>query len=92
MGLESDLGKEIDKWTGRIEKATKSVKLRDKYQKDPSKQRLLENIHAYIKDSRHFAEKGDPIRSFEAIIWAWAWLEILKELGVLEINHSIMQQ
>ncbi len=84
MGLESELERETNKWTIKIEKAMKSVKLRNKYQKDPSKQRLLENIHAYIKDSKHFAEKGDPIRAFEAIIWAWAWLEILKDLGILE--------
>jgi len=84
MGTETDLKKEIAKWTGKIEKEMKSVKLRDKYQKDPSKKRLLDNIHAYIKDSKHFLQKGDLIRSFEAIIWAWSWLEILKELNIFE--------
>lgn len=77
--LEADLRKETDKWTERIGMEIAKVRL-----KDPSKKRLLENVHAYVKDSRHFMEKGDLIRSFEAIVWAWAWLEILKELKVLE--------
>ena len=79
MSLETQLRKETEKWTKRINKEIKAIRLKDK-----SKERMLENVNAYIKDSGHFMEKGDLIRSFEAIVWAWAWLEILKELEVLE--------
>ena len=79
MSLESDLRKEIDKWTGRIEKEMKNIKARDK-----DSEHFLTNIRAYIQDSKHFLEKNDLIRSFEAIVWAWSWLEILKELNILE--------
>jgi hypothetical protein len=79
MDLESELRKEIEKWAKRIENEIKNIELKDKKRKD-----VLDNIHAYIKDSKYFADKGDLIRSFEAIIWAWAWLEIGKDLNLLE--------
>ena len=79
LETEARLRKEINKWTKKIEKEIKKIKLNDK-----TKKRLLDNIHAYIKDSKYFMNKGELIRSFEAIVWAWSWLEILKELGVLK--------
>ncbi|NOQ38217.1 DUF357 domain-containing protein, partial [archaeon] len=42
------------------------------------------NIKAYISDTQHFIDKGDLVRAFEAVVWAWAWLEIGKDVGVLE--------
>ena len=82
MSLGNDLKKETEKWTERIGKEMKSIKLSDP--SDVKQKRFLENIEAYIKDSRHFTEKGDLIRSFEAIIWSWANLELGLEFGVLE--------
>lgn len=46
-------------------------------------ERFLSNIRAYLSDSCHFAEKGDLIRAFEAVVWAWAWIEIGLEVGIL---------
>ena len=37
---------------------------------------IMENIKSYRKDADHFLDKGDFIRAFEAVVWAWAWLEI----------------
>jgi hypothetical protein len=79
MSLEAELKRETEKWTKKIEKEIVNVKL-----KDASKKRLLENVNAYVKDSKYFLAKGDLIRSFEAIVWAWSWLEILKEMEILE--------
>ena len=79
MDTEETLLAEINKWAKKIEKDTEGIKIKDK-----NKEHFITNIQAYIKDSKHFLAKGDLIRSFEAIIWAWSWLEILKELGVLE--------
>ena len=83
MSLEDDLRKETEKWTRKIKKEMKSVKAVKK-PKDEKKSRFLENIKAYIKDSEHFTGKGDLIRAFEAIVWAWAWLEILREMEILD--------
>jgi hypothetical protein len=78
MGLEGELRKEIEKWTGKIGKEIGNVKPKGK-----ESERFLSNIKAYVKDSEYFLEKGDLVRSFEAIVWAWSWIEILKELEVL---------
>ncbi len=41
---------------------------------------MLQNIKAYREDSRHFFKRGDLVKSFECLIWAWALLESGKEL------------
>ena len=43
----------------------------------------MENVSAYIRDCQYFLDKNDLIRAFEAIIWAWAWMEIGLQKGVL---------
>ncbi|MCK5234032.1 MAG: DUF357 domain-containing protein, partial [Candidatus Aenigmarchaeota archaeon] len=35
-------------------------------------------------DTNHFLEKKDYVRAFEAVVWAWAWLEIGKEVGAIK--------
>ena len=74
MDLESSLRNEIDKWSLRIDEEMKLVKTTKKNGS------FMTNINAYIDDSKYFLEKEDLIRSFEALIWAWAYLEILKDL------------
>lgn len=68
--LEKELRDEIEKWRIKIEDELKSLKSIE------DKKEVLENIKAYVRDSKYFYEKGDLIRAFEAIIWAWALLEI----------------
>jgi len=46
-------------------------------------QEFLENIRAYISDAHFFMEQEDLVRAFEAVIWAWAWMEIGERIGVL---------
>jgi len=79
MSLEDELTEEIKKWTTKLDDALSTAKAR----KDRGDKMLL-NIRAYRKDSGHFLECGDLIRSFECLIWAWALLEVGKELGYLE--------
>jgi hypothetical protein len=43
---------------------------------------VRQNIEAYIMDSRHFLEKGDLVRAFEAAIYAWGLLEACQHLGL----------
>lgn len=45
---------------------------------------MLNNIDAYISDTSYFLKKKKFLEAFEAIIWAWAWLEILEQLGYLK--------
>ena len=68
MAIDEDLRKETEKWLARIEEERKKIGSGDDY--------IIKNIDAYISDSRHFMEKGDLIRAFEAVVWSWAYLEI----------------
>lgn len=82
MGLEEDLSAEIEKWTARLDVSLKNVRPADE-----RGVKMMENIRAYRSDSQHFLKSGDRIRSFECLIWAWAIMEIGKELGHLEVGE-----
>jgi hypothetical protein len=73
--LEEDLYAETVKWLKRAE---------DLFARISGDEHFLENISAYICDSRHFLEAGDLIRAFEAVVWAWAWMEIGLETKSLQ--------
>lgn len=70
--LEDELRRETLKMIEKIRKM-----------KFEGEKRFVENIKAYISDSEYFLEKGDLIKAFECIVWAWAWLEIGIEIGVV---------
>jgi hypothetical protein len=76
--LEGDLRAETLKWQKRAE---------DLFFRISGDEHFLENISAYLKDSNYFLEKGDPIRAFEAVVWAWAWMEIGLEIKSLMKNE-----
>ena len=75
--LADDLRSETMKWLERAEGL---------FAKLSGEESFLENISAYITDSKYFLEKGDLIRAFEAVIWAWAWMEIGLEINKLKDN------
>jgi uncharacterized protein len=77
--IEKDLLKETEKWLARIKTERKKFVLVDE-----KRAGMLKNVDAYISDSEHFLKKNDLIRAFEAVIWAWAWLEILEQLDVVK--------
>ena len=79
MDLENELRKETEKWLGKIKIEEEKIELLDEDRKD-----LVENIRAYIKDCNYFLEKNDMIRAFESVVWAWSWIEILKELKIIK--------
>ena len=75
--LEEDLRSETVKWQGKAQ---------DLYLKVSGDSEFLENVSAYIRDCQYFLDKNDLIRAFEAIIWAWAWMEIGLQKGVLTLK------
>ena len=82
METEERLLAEIKKWTKKIETEIENM---ETYGTKGNE--FLKNIKAYVSDSGHFLENGDMVRSFEAIVWAWAWLEIGKELDYLRNEY-----
>ena len=75
--LEADLLSETVKWQGKAQ---------DLYENISGEEEFMENISAYIQDCQYFLEKDDLIRAFEAIIWAWAWMEIGLQKSILRHN------
>lgn len=79
MDFEREIRKETEKWLKRIKKEIKKTKLIAKGRED-----LTENVRAYVKDCEYFLKREDLIRAFESVIWAWSWIEILKELKIIK--------
>lgn len=82
MNSSDELRMEIDRWSKKLDEKLMKVSSTDHRGK-----KMLENVHAYRKDSQHFLGKGDLVRSFECLIWAWAYLEIGLELGHLSVKN-----
>jgi hypothetical protein len=79
MNTEEQLQTETKKWLAKIKAERPNVQLVDK-----SKTDFLQNIDAYVSDAGHFMSKKDFVRAFEAVVWAWAWLEIGQRIGILK--------
>jgi hypothetical protein len=78
LSLEEDLRAETEKWLLRAEKALEAVSARGE-----KGERFRVNIAAYLSDCRYFLDQDDLIRAFEAVIWAWAWIEIGQDVEML---------
>jgi len=81
MNLAEELKKETKKWLEKIEDL-------EIIAKNKKGEEFKNNIMAYISDSKYFLQKGSLIKAFEAIVWAWAFLEISKELDLIKLNNS----
>lgn len=81
--IEETLRKETDKWLARLEDAYSSFTPTGKLP-EADLRPIRDNIEAYIKDSRHFLEKGDLVRAFEAAIYAWGLLESCSIMHLIE--------
>lgn len=79
MTLDAKLIDEIKKWTAKLDGALSATRARSE-----QGEKMFSNIKAYREDSGHFLKKGDLIKSFECLIWAWSLLETGKELRHLE--------
>jgi len=73
---------EIIKMLEKIEPLIKKIEVSDEKGEE-----MMENMKAYINDSKHFLGKENYLKSFEAIVWAWAILEICEELNVFKIGR-----
>ena len=75
--IEEELRRETEKWIGRLDKEIAGTE-----------GEFMENILAYRKDAEFFLNKGDLVRAFEAVIWAWAWYEIGIQTGKVKRDGS----
>lgn len=79
--MEKEIVEEIKQMTDKIEELIDKIDILD-----PRGEGMMTNMKAYISDSKHFHNGGNLIKSFEAIVWAWAILEICEELEIFRIE------
>lgn len=84
---EKRLKEETQKWKERIEEEIKMTKALNQRGEE-----FLDTVRAYSEDSRYFSGKGDLVRAFEAIVWAWAFYEIGRKIGILEDRQDSPKQ
>jgi len=84
MDVSEQLQAETEKWLAKIRAERPRVELAE-----PSKEDFLRNIDSYVADAEHFMFHKDRVRAFEAVVWAWAWLEIGERLGILKKNENL---
>ncbi|MFO7968232.1 MAG: DUF357 domain-containing protein [Archaeoglobaceae archaeon] len=77
--LEEELQHETAKWLDRLKNEKERVEVLNS-----KGQEFMDNIEAYISDTGYFLDKGDLIRAFECVVWAWAWLEIGVEMELFQ--------
>ena len=77
------LKKETEKWLAKLEKERALVNAAGGPLEKAAKS-ALRNLDAYMKDTRHFLEKQDFVRAFEAVIYAYGILETCERLGLIK--------
>lgn len=82
VDTDDRLRQEISVWRQRLDDA-----LEEATPKDPRGDEFLDNIEAYRSDTDHFEDEGDLVRAFEAIVWAWSWLEIGARIDVIDWDY-----
>jgi hypothetical protein len=82
MHVEQELREEIDKWLKKLDSIVNKIKISNE-----KGEMFTKNITAYFKDAKYFFDKNDLVRAFECLILAWAWIEIGKELEIIEISE-----
>ena len=55
---------------------------------DSTRKHFIDTVEAYLKDAKHFEEKGDLINAFAALNYAHGWLDAGAKLGIFDVNNS----
>ena len=79
--LSEDIQKETQKMCIKLENEIKHVSF-DSSNNDVKNE--VTNLKAYISDCKHFMEKNDLVKAFEAIVFAWGIFEALSNLHLIK--------
>jgi len=82
MDLKELVIKEMEK----MEEALREIKL-----KDVKALEVYNLALSYFSDAKHFFEKGDFVRAFEAVIISWAYLDACLHFGFIEIPERFKE-
>lgn len=75
-----------EKEIGKMEEVIEAVEIMDDKGKD-----VLDLAKTYFNDSKHFLDKEDFIRAFEAVVISWAYIDAGLHLKVFEIPDSMKE-
>jgi len=78
-----ELEKEIEREIKKMEKVVKGVKLKDFIAAEVYNLAL-----SYLIDAKHFFERKDFIRAFEAVIICWAYIDACLHFNFLEVPEE----
>ena len=79
MTTEATLESETKKWLKVLEERVSKAKVVDKKAAEE-----IKNTKAYIHDSKHFLDKKDFVRAFEAVMYAYGIYEACFRMGLVE--------
>ncbi|MFH1592303.1 MAG: DUF357 domain-containing protein [Candidatus Woesearchaeota archaeon] len=54
---------------------------------DSTRKHFIDTVERYLKDAKHFEEKGDLVNAFAALNYAHGWLDAGAKLGVFDVNN-----
>ncbi|MDX1611415.1 MAG: DUF357 domain-containing protein [Candidatus Thermoplasmatota archaeon] len=80
--LARELTEQTATWRKRLDRALEEAEPATAQGAD-----LMVNVRAYRQDADHFEQEGDLVRAFEAIVWAWSWLEIGARLEEIDWSY-----
>jgi len=81
---EEALLKETRKWLEKLEQK----KIEPKQDSKEVKEQIT-NIEAYVSDCKHFLEKKDFIRAFEAVIYAWGIYDAISNMHLIVDKNKV---
>jgi hypothetical protein len=81
-GMRDLAKKEVE----RMESVLSSLKVLDNKALE-----LYNLILSYTNDARHFFEKGDYVRAFEAAVISWAWVDAGLHLSAFSVGKDAMK-
>mgnify|MGYP001563018075 CR=1 FL=1 len=55
---------------------------------DSTRNHFIATVEAYLKDAKHFEERGDFVNAFAALNYAHGWLDAGAKLGIFDVNNS----
>ncbi len=83
MTTEIVLEKETEKWLRVLEERYNKAQILDKTANNE-----MENVKAYLSDSKHFLSKKDFVKAFEAVMYAYGIYEACFRMDLIKEGNE----
>ncbi len=55
---------------------------------DNTRDDFIDMVERYLKDAKHFEEKGDLVNAFAALNYAHGWIDAGARIGIFDVHDS----